>query len=332
MPVATAFGDWDGETRLGMLRREELSLLVRSHQPSSSAPPNEQGVNLNNSRGDVRSRTAALHSALGVRLYALTDYVIDHRLSHAAWPAWNAQLKQVLNASEEMKQRALFRLPRIYRYAVRYLIYAAIVTDTFILGARAGRMLKHAFLTAAAAAGDGEASDWRTFAWFGASMLFVFNLLAAYFVLLLVQGLSNMEQPFDTEMNSMPGLSYVCAAAEMSLRAVACDPAGSAPARRGSMDALAALNGGVAASTEQEEASRPVNIMSLLQHLDEDHLIHKGDEVKPAIEPTMAPRVRRKASVPSLTPCPSVMGLGGLLARAPSGTVDAPPLDAPLVV
>ena len=290
VPVATAFGDYDGDERLGMLRREELSLLVRTTLAAPAAAPTSStgddakpaaGPSFSNSRGDVRSKTAALHSALGVRLYALTDFVLDQKLSRAAWPAWNQLLTQVLRASEGMKQRALFRLPRIYRYAVRYLIGSAIVTDTFILGARAGRLLLYA----------SSHPDWLTFAWFGASALLVINLLVAYFVLLLVQGLSNMEQPFDQDLNSMPGLSYVCAAAEMSLRTVACEPAGAAPARRGALDPA-------------EEGSRPINIMSLLQHLDEVQLVHDTTDVQPAREPTMQPRVRRR-DAPASAPAPA---------------------------
>ena len=53
-------------------------------------------MSFSNSRGDVRSRTAALHSALGVRLYALAEFVLEQGLSKAAWPAWNALLMGVL--------------------------------------------------------------------------------------------------------------------------------------------------------------------------------------------------------------------------------------------
>ena len=65
--------------------------------------------------------------------------MLDQKLSKATWPAWNSLLMEVLRSSEAVKQRALFRLPRVYRYAVRYLVASAIVTDTFIMGARAGR-------------------------------------------------------------------------------------------------------------------------------------------------------------------------------------------------
>ena len=69
------------------------------------------------------------------------------------------------------------RLPRFYRYAVRYLIASAAMTDTFILGARSGRLLQFA----------ATHPEWQPFAWFGSITVFVVNMLAVYFVLLLVQ-------------------------------------------------------------------------------------------------------------------------------------------------
>lgn len=221
VPVATAFGEYDGKQKLGMLRRTELDMLTgpslrdtraqeraaraqeRKEERSSrlisamtgqtrlrwsgaqSAAAAAALESFSNSRGDVRSRTAALHSALGVRLYALVEFVLDQKLSRATWPAWNSLLMEVLRSSEAVKQRALFRLPRVYRYSVRYLVASAIVTDTFIMGARAGRLIAYAL----------SHNGWNTFSWFGALLAFTLNVTAAYFVLLLVQGLSMMEQP-----------------------------------------------------------------------------------------------------------------------------------------
>jgi uncharacterized membrane protein YedE/YeeE len=228
----------------------------------------DASVGFSNARGDVRSRTAALHSGLAVRLYTLAEFVLEQKLSTAAWSAWNALLMGVLGKAEQMKQRALFRLPRVYRYSVRYLIASAIVTDTFILGARAGRLIKY----------SADHWEWAYFAWFGSSAVFVITCLAAYFVMLLIQGLSMMEQPFGCDTLDMPGLSYVSAAAEMSLRTVACAPASQKQ------------SGTAAAPTGKE-----VNIMSVLQALNEDDLLH---DVGNAVEGTPhRVRVRRRSSV-----------------------------------
>ena len=119
----------------------------------------------------------------------LTEYVLDQKLSKAAWPAWNTVLVSVRKASETMKQQALFRLPRVYRYSVKYLVASAIVTDSFILGARAGRLISYAR----------SHHEWLGHAWFGSVVGFALNLLAVYFVSLLVQGLAIMEMPFSSD-------------------------------------------------------------------------------------------------------------------------------------
>ena len=50
-----------------------------------------------------------------MRIYMLVDLVVDQKISRVAWPAWNAVCLKLRTKSEELKQRALFRLPSIYQ-------------------------------------------------------------------------------------------------------------------------------------------------------------------------------------------------------------------------
>ena len=101
-------------------RKSSLNMLAKGARPSLTPPPTA-GPSLTNSRGDVGSHAAVLHAALGVRLYQLVNLVIDRKISKAAWPAWNAMCLKLRTNSEMLKQRALYRLPRIYQTAVHFL-------------------------------------------------------------------------------------------------------------------------------------------------------------------------------------------------------------------
>ena len=227
-------------------REVSCSYASDRHSAADAVHPKAAKPSFANSRGDVQSTTAALHAALGVRLYLLTEFVLDQKLSKASWPAWNAVLHAVRQASEKMKQQALFRLPRVYRYSVKFLVASAILTDTFILGAKAGRMLAY----------SRTRPEWQVHVWFGALVAFILNVIAVWFVSLLVQALACMEMPFGSLTLHMPGLSYVCAAAETTLRMVTCRSAARAttgPSTYG--------------------ASEEADIMSMLQELDPDDLL-----------------------------------------------------------
>jgi len=165
---------------------------------------------LANLRGDVSSVPASLHAALGIKLYRLVNLVLDERLSRASWPAWNSVLLKLRSSSEAMKQRALFRLPRIYRTAVCFLVGSAILADSFILGSQTARLI----------AGASTHPEWRPHAYFGAICGLILNVVLSWFVSLLLLALSNMENPFASGWLDLCGLSYVCAASEMSLRMV----------------------------------------------------------------------------------------------------------------
>ena len=290
-PVATAYGDYDGEESLGMLTREELSLLTqaapsrvaraagddtdpirKSIRRDSSAKMDaeveslkaelrDQGTRnkrvsaaagaaqkkkqqqqeqrevaksskyltssamaalkaagagtgtsqrsvLANIRGDVASATATLHAALGLRLYVLVDLVLKEKLSRASWPSWSSVVMKLRTASEAVKQRALFRLPRIYRASVHFFVAAAIASDTFVVACASGRLLARAQ----------QQPEWRPHAYFGASAIFLLNVFLSWYCSMLVKSLSNMESPFGSDTLDLCGLSYVSAAAELSLR------------------------------------------------------------------------------------------------------------------
>ena len=165
---------------------------------------------LTNSRGDVSSHTAVLHAAIGIRLYMLVDLVLEEKLSRAAWPAWNSILLKLRANSEKLKQRALFRLPRIYQASVRFLVAATVLTDTWLLASHAGQLLRHS---------DGEA-QWRAHACFGALIDFCLNLMLTWCLAIFLDAITDMQTPFGGDFLDMPGLSYACAASELSLRMV----------------------------------------------------------------------------------------------------------------
>ena len=271
VPVASAYGEWDNESKLGMLRQEELELLHtsparvkklkkaaekaaeqgsgvgetttkdslrrtvtkmalgknvdaeqselrREKHRNSSKHGSSHGVvgyeghskTLANSRGDVSSPAAIMHAALGVRLYQLVDLVLEEKLSRAAWPAWNAVCMKLRSNSERLKQRALFRLPRIYQASVRFLVASTILTDTYLLASHAARLLRNV------QADEG----WMQHSYVGAAIDLGLNLLLTWCLSVFLDAIGDMQTPFGGEPLDMPGLSYVCGAAEVSLRMV----------------------------------------------------------------------------------------------------------------
>ena len=190
-------------------RKSSLNMLAKGAGPSLAPPPTAR-PSLTNSRGDVGSHAAVLHAALGVRLYQLVNLVIDRKISKAAWPAWNAMCLKLRTNSEMLKQRALYRLPRIYQTAVHFLVHSALLTDTMLIAAHAGRLLRH---------GHSD-PEWRTHALFGAVIDLILNLLLTWCLCVFLDAIDDMQTPFGGNSLDMPGLSYVTAAAELSLRTV----------------------------------------------------------------------------------------------------------------
>lgn len=108
----------------------------------------------------------------GLRLYRLIDLVLEEKLSRASWPAWNNVAMKLRSASEAMKQRALFQLPRVYRASVRFFVAAAVLTDTFVLGSASGRLLARAQ----------DDPEWQRHVYFGAAVNLVLNAVLVWFV------------------------------------------------------------------------------------------------------------------------------------------------------
>lgn len=121
-----------------------------------------------------------------------------------------AVLLKLRASSEAMKQRALYRLPRVYRSAVWFLVVAALLVDTFLLGSRSARLL----------GGAVAHTEWRPHAYFGAALGLALNVVLSWFVTLLLLALSNMENPFGREWLDLCGLCNSISAAEMSLKMV----------------------------------------------------------------------------------------------------------------
>ena len=198
--------------------KERMELQMDKRRASSSnkllagqaGAPDTAMKTLANSRGDVSSDAAVMHAALGVRLYQLVDLVIEEKLSRAAWPAWNAALMKLRSNSERLKHRALFRLPRIYQASVRFLVASTILTDTYIIASHAARLLRNTH------ADEG----WRQHAYLGAFIDLFLNLTLAWCLSVFLDAIADMQTPFGGEPLDMPGLSYVCGAAEISLRMV----------------------------------------------------------------------------------------------------------------
>ena len=143
-------------------------------------------------------------------VHRLVDLVIAEKLSKVAWPAWNAVCLRVRSSSEVMKQRSLFRLPRIYQAAVRFLVASTILTDTVVLSSHAARLIRQSH----------DDIEWRAHAYMGATFDLLLNLLLTWVLTIFIDAVSDMQTPFGSEGLDMPGLSYVCASAELSLRMV----------------------------------------------------------------------------------------------------------------
>lgn len=201
-----------GSRSMSFRRRAAASAMAAAmrSQPSRTRGRivHQQLTSLANSRGDTASTVAALRAALGVRLYQLVDLVIEAKLSRAAWPAWNAQVLKLRTNAEALQQLSLYCLPRIYPVAVRFLVAATVLTDTWLLAMHAARMLR------LADADDG----WTAHAYFGAAVDVFLNVLLAWCLTVFVDAVADMQTPFGSECFDMPGLSYVSAAAELSLR------------------------------------------------------------------------------------------------------------------
>lgn len=184
--------------------KEQMELRLHKKRTSGRLDVQDAGGyesaahTLANSRGDVSSDAAVMHAALGVRLYQLVDLVIKEKLSCAAWPAWNAVCMKLRGNSERLKQRALFRLPRIYQASVRFLVASTILTDTFLIASHAARLLRNA----------NSDEGWRYHAYLGALIDFVLNLLLTWCLAVFLDAITDMQTPFGGEPVSEAALDW----------------------------------------------------------------------------------------------------------------------------
>jgi hypothetical protein len=142
-----------------------------------------------------------LYSALNTRLVRIVHKAIEQRATSAPWPLWAPALRGLRDASDAVRQRALFRIPRVYRLSVRVVVFVTLMCDNFVLGASVGRLFEAEY-------------EYATI------VLLLTTLLDALVVVsatLLVGVCMDMENPFGSGPLDMPALSYVGSAAETSL-------------------------------------------------------------------------------------------------------------------
>ena len=246
IPVAEAFGPHDGHEQLGMFRRAELSGLGKQHLiptddvrfPTSRVLPhhlqqqtivmgrghlrNQAGAEVHDAdsrlvetealigdlRGDMRSDAALCHQMYTGRLYRLVREAIKHKLVTAAWPVWGAVLNNVCISMGEITRRAHYRMPKVYRMSVQFVVLTTLAADSFIVGSVVGRVYEQGYAYA-----DGAAAF--------ATILLLTLIIPTT---LLIAACIELEEPFGDNLMDVPGLSYVRAAAEVTLNIAAPHP------------------------------------------------------------------------------------------------------------
>ena len=199
LPIAEAFGEHDGDDKLGMLRVSELQgLQARLKKSVTRAGAVSE---LSNKRGDINSMAAVLNDAIAVRLYRLVEGVVSRKLTSVSWPVWGSALSRLRHSAAGVKQLALFRSPRIYRDFTRAIVLLAVFLDSILLAAAVGRAFSENF-------------QW---AWFAALISTVSEILLVATVPCVVKACRDMEHPFGSDILDMPCLSYVTGAAMASL-------------------------------------------------------------------------------------------------------------------
>jgi len=89
-------------------------------------------------------------------------------------------------------------------------VASTILTDTYLLASHAARLLRNV------QADEG----WMQHSYVGAAIDLGLNLLLTWCLSVFLDAIGDMQTPFGGEPLDMPGLSYVCGAAEVSLRMV----------------------------------------------------------------------------------------------------------------
>ena len=222
LPVAMAFGPYDGEEQLGMFHRSELVELgkeglldeqapqPRGPTPRStdrSRPPTNREV-VGDQRGDMRSDVALIYNFFLARLYRLVRDAARAGLTTAPFPVWHGLLLNVKSSNDEIQRRGLYRMPKIYKISVLLVVTVTLMADSLVMGTVVGRVYQEGY----------EYADYVA--------VFATTLLAVLLVpiTLLVASCMDMEEPFGSNSMDMPGLSYVRGAAEPTLNMIVPHP------------------------------------------------------------------------------------------------------------
>ena len=161
---------------------------------------------LANSRGDVRSRAGFIDSVFSMRLIRLVRYAIDKRMTSAAWPVWGAAINNHREATSALMRRAMPRVRTLYRVCVVFVVTLALAADALIVGTKVGLPL---------ASNSNSNGAWAAAVFAGA-----FLATVVVTVRLLVSFCQDLERPLGSKLVNLPVLSYVMAAAEISLRQI----------------------------------------------------------------------------------------------------------------
>ncbi|KAL1504928.1 hypothetical protein AB1Y20_008695 [Prymnesium parvum] len=203
LPVSEAFGPFDGVHERGMLRADEWRRISSQCAPP---PPRSSSRSWSRRRSDAtprrKSAAAGLPAAASrhfqLKLHRLLSRCVAHRLTGTAWPVWGAALAALRLSAERVQQRAMYRMPRVYRQSVKFVVILALGVDSLALATEMARLFR-----------EGHAHAWLVAA-LGTALAAVLLL----FALLLIDSAMDMELPFGSGLLDMPVLSYVTQTAE----------------------------------------------------------------------------------------------------------------------
>ena len=207
LPVSGAFGEHDGEDRMGMMLRAEKDAL-KGHSRRQSIL---DGLPLFMERlGDTHHASAKLHDALVTKLFHLSGQCVNRKMCSAAFPVWAGSINNLTAAAARVVEAGLYRSPRIYRDLTLLIVQGAVLFDTLSLAATLGETFSF---------GREEGSGvFHTMLL--AILVCLLEVCLATGVLMMVHICHSMEIPFgDNEIN-MTGLNYVATCAYRSLELI----------------------------------------------------------------------------------------------------------------
>jgi len=209
-------------SELAALRKEHLVGLTHLKNPGNSATARPAKLVdalasakellrdelIGDVRGDVRSDAALVYQMYSARMFRLVREAIRVKLTGAAWPVWGTYMGNVRSAINEVQRRALFRMPKVYRWSVQFVVLITMTADTFIMGTVVGRL-------------------WSVHYGYELMMTILATVLLLVLVVpvtLLVAACIEMEEPFGDNVMDIPGCSNVRGVAEVTLNMVRPNP------------------------------------------------------------------------------------------------------------